>query len=201
VQTFSDLPGNRRVQMSWMQGGKYPDMPFNQQMSCPYEFTLRKHGFGSYKLFALPVKEIESLRGAARSWKNLELKPGDNPLAGITGDLWDISAEIEPGTAKQVGFKVRGRTVAYNVKPRAMENTLSSEHLNAQLPMKAGRIKIRILVDRTSLEVFGNDGEAVIPACFLPDESAPSLELFAAGGTAKLALLEIYPMRSAWRVS
>ncbi len=192
VQTFSDLPANRRVQISWMSGGKYPGMPFNQQMSFPYELTLRKYGHSSYRLFALPVKEIESLRDTPHTWTNLEVKPGENPLAALSGDLWDISAEIEPAGAKEVGFKVRGRTVAYK------EKTLSSANLSTQMGLNKGRIRIRMLVDRTSLEVFGNDGEVVIPTCFLPEDSNKTLELYATGGTAKIVSLAVYPMRSAW---
>jgi sucrose-6-phosphate hydrolase SacC (GH32 family) len=199
VQTFSDLPGNRRVQMSWMSGGKYPGMPFNQQMSCPYELKLLKFGFRSYRIFALPVREIEALRGTPRRWKDLALKPGENPLAGISGDLWDIAAEIELGSGTEAGFKVRGRTIAYTVKENPRENSLSSGTLSAPMGMKAGRVKIRILVDRTSIETFGNDGEVAIPTCFLPGDSNPTLELFASNGAAKLISLDIYPMHSAWR--
>jgi sucrose-6-phosphate hydrolase SacC (GH32 family) len=200
VQTFSDLPANRRVQMSWMSGGKYPGMPFNQQMSCPYEFKLRKYAYNSYRIFALPIKEIEALRGTPRSWKDLVVKPGGNPLAGMSGDLWDVGAEIELGTAKEVGFKVRGRTVAYTVKENARANSLSSANLIAQMGLKGGRIKMRILVDRTTVETFGNDGEVVIPTCFLPEDNNKSLELFATNGTAKVMSLDIYPMRSTWHV-
>ena len=43
AQTWSDVPADdgRRLQISWMRGGKYPAMPFNQQMSFPVELTLR----------------------------------------------------------------------------------------------------------------------------------------------------------------
>ena len=39
AQTFSDIPpaDGRRIQIAWMSGGKYPGMPFNQQMSIPVE--------------------------------------------------------------------------------------------------------------------------------------------------------------------
>ncbi len=198
AQTFSDLANQRRVQMSWMSGGIYPGMPFNQQMSCPYEFKLRKYQYGSYRIFALPIKEIETLRGTPHSWNNLELKPDDNPLAQLTGDLWDISAEIELGTAKEVGFKLRGHTVAYTVKDKPSENTLRSANLSAAMLPKDGKIKLRILLDRTSVETFGNDGEIVIPTCFLPAEDDQRLELFATGGNAKIISLNVYPMRSAW---
>jgi sucrose-6-phosphate hydrolase SacC (GH32 family) len=202
VQTFSDLPNQRRVQMSWMNGGRYPGMPFNQQMSCPYEFKLRKYGYDGYRLFALPIKEIETLRGTPHSWKNITLKPGaGNLLAALTGDLWDISAEIEPSTASEIAFKVGGRTIAYAAKEKGSDNTLRSAQLVASLPLRDGKVKLRILVDRTTVETFGNDGETVIPTCFLPDENDRGLELYATGGTAKIVSLDVYPMRSIWRRS
>ena len=82
VQTYSGLPNGRRVQVSWMKGGVYPHMPFNQQMSFPYELKLRRFGL-TLKLCALPVREIESLSEAPRSWSDLEVKPGNNPLLGL----------------------------------------------------------------------------------------------------------------------
>jgi sucrose-6-phosphate hydrolase SacC (GH32 family) len=181
-----------------MNDGKYPGMPFNQQMSCPYEFKLRKYGYGSYRIFALPIKEMEKLRGTSHAWKNLELKPGDNPLAGLTGDLWDICAEIELGAAKEIGFKLRGHIVSYSVSEKPSDNTLRSEQLSAVMPPKDGKIKLRILVDRTTVELFGNDGEVVIPTCFLPEENNQYLELFANGGNAKIASLDVYPLHSIW---
>ena len=180
VQTYSDLPNRRRVQVSWMKGGEYPGMPFNQQMSLPYEFKLRRQGVSSFRIFALPVKEIEALWDQPRIWSDIELKPGDNPLAGLSGDLWDIEAEVEPAAATEVGFRVRGRTIAYNAKEK--EKKLSSANLSTGMGMKDGRIKLRILVDRASVEVFGNDGEIVIPSCFVPDPGNRELAMYATGG-------------------
>ena len=43
AQTFNDIPAadGRRIQIAWMNGGQYPGMPFNQQMSFPVSLTLR----------------------------------------------------------------------------------------------------------------------------------------------------------------
>ena len=43
AQTYSDIPRSdgQRIQIAWMNGGQYPGMPFNQQMSLPGELTLR----------------------------------------------------------------------------------------------------------------------------------------------------------------
>jgi len=194
VQTYSGLPGARRVQVAWMAGGEYPDMPFNQQMSFPYELNLRRFGL-SLKLCALPVREIASLHEFDQSWKDVQVMPGDNPLAALAGELWDIDAEIAPGSATDFGFLIRGWSVIYRVK----EKRLSNGDAAADMSPRDDRIRIRILVDRTSVEVFGNDGEVVIPCCFLPREMDQSLEMFAHGGAARIAAMSIYKLKPIWR--
>lgn len=194
VQTYSGLPGARRVQVGWMAGGEYPDMPFNQQMSFPYELTLRRFGL-SLKLCALPVPEIASLRETTRPWSDVQLTPGNNPLVGLSGELLDIDAEIAPGSATEVGFRLRGRPVIYQVK----EKRLSNGDAAADMSPRDDRIKLRILVDRTSIEVFGNDGEVVIPCCFLPAPTDQSLELFAHGGAAQVVSMNVHHLKSIWR--
>src|SRR4029434_804646 len=43
TMTFDGVPreDGRRIQLAWMRGGVYPDMPFNQQLTFPCELTLR----------------------------------------------------------------------------------------------------------------------------------------------------------------
>jgi len=193
VQTYSGLPLTRRVQVGWMRGGKYPGMPFNQQMSFPYRLRLRRSGLG-LKLFALPVDQIESLRETSHTWNDVQLKAGQNPLAALAGDLWDIDAEIAPDSSTEVGFLIRGRPVVYRVKQKQLLNGDAV----AGMSQKDGRVRIRILVDRTSVEVFGNDGEVVMPCCFLPDAANRSLKMFAHGGTAQIVSMRVFKLRSIW---
>jgi fructan beta-fructosidase len=117
VQTFSDIPGadGRRIQIAWMRDGKYPDMPFNQQMSFPAVLTLHNTPDGP-RLFRNPVREIELLHGAEHHWTDADLKPGSNLLAGVSGELFDIQADIEINDAAQVGLTVRNETINYDVK-------------------------------------------------------------------------------------
>ena len=72
VQTYSDLlpADGRRIQIAWMNGGSYPGMPFNQQMSFPCAMTLRRTPDG-LRLYRWPVKEIRSLYAAEHSFRNL----------------------------------------------------------------------------------------------------------------------------------
>jgi len=49
-----ETPQNKRVQIGWMNGGKYPGMPFNQQQSFPCELTLRTTPAG-LRLHMVPI--------------------------------------------------------------------------------------------------------------------------------------------------
>jgi fructan beta-fructosidase len=198
VQTYSDIPASdgRRIQLAWMAKGVYPDMPFNQQMNFPTTLTLRRTPDG-VRLYREPIREIETLRADRHTWANLPLRPGENPLAGLAGDLYDLCAEIELGEAAEVGLRLRGAAISYDV-PAA---TLTCLGCTAPLaPVAArGQIKLRILLDRTTIEVFGNDGAVVMSSCFVPEPGNRALEICAAGGAARLLTLEVCELRSAWR--
>ncbi len=193
VQTYSDLPGDRRVQVAWMTGGKYPGMPFNQQMSFPCELTLHDTAEG-LRVYRWPVVEIRSLYGRRKTWSHVDLAPGESNLPGLTGDLWDIEAEIECGSAAAVGFTVSGQRVRYSV-PDAMVTCLGR---SASLRQERGRIRLRLLVDRTSIELFGNGGALSMTSCFLAPNGDFRLGMFAEGGSATITSLRMTPLRSAW---
>ena len=53
-------------------------------------------------------------------------------------------------------------------------------------------------MDRTSLEVFASDGRVSMTSCFLPKAEERSLEVYAAGGAARIVSLKVYELRPAW---
>ena len=71
-----------------MAGGQYPNMPFNQQLSFPVTLTLRTFPEG-VRLCTWPVKEIDRLHDKHHHWAGT-LKPGQNPLADVQGELFDV---------------------------------------------------------------------------------------------------------------
>ena len=196
AQTWDNIPASdgRRLQIAWMNGGKYPDMPFNQQMCFPRELTLRTTPNG-IRLFINPIREIGNVHAAKHSWANAPLKPGENLLDGVAGDLFHIRAEIALGKATTaVGFTLRGEKVHYDVKARK----LTCLGKTAPLAPIDGRIRLQILLDRTSIEVYGNDGIVSMPTCFLPDLSNTALGVYAEGGGAKAISLDVWKLKSAW---
>src|SRR5690606_27387661 len=94
TQTWSNIPeeDGRVIQIAWMRGGNFPDMPFNGQMSFPSELSLTKFDFG-YKVTRKPVSEIELLHGKQYSWENKKLIPGinQNLVKKIKGDCLHIT--------------------------------------------------------------------------------------------------------------
>lgn len=219
AQTYSDIPAadGRRIQIAWMAGGKYPGMPFNQQMSTPATLTLKTFPEG-VRLCTLPIREIETLRGKHTPWKGT-LQPGGTLTSGAVGKLFDIELRVEPGTATAVTLNVRGTPIEYNVK----EKTLSCLGKSAKVDLASGVLALRVLVDRSSIEIFAADGRVNMAYCFLPPAEnksvatpgkssgeitvsngpkssvvdAGNLTLSAQGGEAK-ASMDVWELKSTW---
>lgn len=193
AQTFSNAPHGRRIQIGWGRGITFPEMPFNQQMTFPVRLTLRTTKDG-VRMFAEPVREIALLHGNNRTWKNELLQPGDNPLEGISGDLFDVRAEIEFGTALAVEFVVRGVPVVYDVR----HHELRCENVKAPLDPENGTVRLQILVDRGSIEVFGNQGRVAMSVGVIPSDDHRSLSVVSQGGPARIRSLTVHELQSAW---
>jgi len=197
AQTYSDIPKSdgRRIQISWMAKGKFPDMPFNQQMSIPCELTLRTFGEG-IRLCRVPVREIEKLRESVSFLrkKNTTLHPGEKLLSTISAELFEMQSEIELSTASELVFNLRGNPLIYNVK----DKMLSCKGKKVKLTPIDGVIKLHILVDRTSIEVFPNYGQVTMHLCFPLDTNNTSVNVSARGGQAKIRSMRVWKLKSTW---
>ncbi|HYE05286.1 MAG TPA: glycoside hydrolase family 32 protein [Planctomycetota bacterium] len=192
AQTWSDAPDGRRTQISWMRGGTYPWMPFNQQLSFPVDLTLRSTPEGP-RLYRWPVREIGSLvarrtalDGATLSGRPLYPEPGDG--------LYDLEIEIDVGSATALHLRIHGRELRYQVA----EGTLTLLERTARVPTEDGRLRLRLLIDRTSIEWFADGGRHSASFCFLADGCDEPLAVWSTGGDARIVRGEIRHLRSAW---
>lgn len=194
-QTFNNVPpeDGRRIQIAWGRIG-HKSMPFNQMMDFPVELTLHTTDEG-IRMFAVPVREIALLHDKEHAWQGKPIRPGENLLKGITGDLFHIRAEFEPGDAEQFGFVIRGTPVTYDVK----EAQLSCLKNKAPLKTKDGKIRLELLVDRMSVEIYGNDGRVYMPMGVISPDDNKTIEVFAKGGPARATSLTVWELKSAWR--
>ena len=195
AQTWSDIPESdgRRLQIAWMSGGKYPGMPFSQQMGFPCELTLSTTPEG-VRLYRRPIREIENIHQKEYSWSHRKLEPGGNLLSQIRGELFHIVTEVQPGNAAEFGFALRGERIRYDV---AM-STLSCLGKSVSLGTIQSTIKLEVLLDRTSLEIFGNEGRITVSFCFLPNPSNTDLEIYCCGGEIEIVSLRVYELHSIW---
>lgn len=183
----NDTGDGRRIQTAWMRGADFVDMPFSQTISFPCELTLRKTPDG-LRVFRKPIKEIALLHREASTWTNKELRKDQVLRLTPSGQLFHIEAEVTIPQGSKLVFMVRGMPVVLT------SATIESGHRPADV--QGGVRKVELLVDRTSVEAFVNDGEVSSTRYALPRGSGVSVK--AEGGAATLHSIKVHPLKSAW---
>lgn len=200
TMSFQNMPklDPRRVQLAWMRGwDDYPkNMPFNQQVTFPCELTLRRLPQGLV-LCRYPIGEIQTLYNEKYELEHITVESGENPLAHLRGELFDIDVviDISQSTCSEIALDVNGNIVNYDLNRKV----LSSVGSEVQLEPKDGMVEIRILVDRLSIETFGNGGEASITNIAYQKRREIPLKLSAVDGQARIVDLTVAGLESMWR--
>ena len=169
-------------------------MPFNGQMSFPCELTLHTTPDGP-RVYHYPVKEIEKLRaGEPKSWRDIALPADAGASISATAELADIDADIDLASAGGLKFVLRGEPVHYSCN----DHRLSCLGRSVVVEPIDRHLRLRILVDRTTLEIYANDGRKSLTSCFLADPTNTSLTFAAEGSDAKIGSLNVHVLHSAW---
>jgi len=160
-QTFNNIPkeDGRRIQIAWGLN-PLPGMPFNQQMLFPIELTLRTTDDG-HRIFSQPINEIKKIYGKSWDLQETIIEEGQQSILDENNfeGLYDISFQFEIGSGKRFGLIINNIQITYEVK----EQKLYCQERYAPLKGMEGTIKFRILIDRTTLEIFANDGQVYMP--------------------------------------
>lgn len=157
-----------------------------------------------------PVKELEVLRGRPKSWKDLTLTDSTSqPLKGVTGDSCELELEIKVGDSHRCGLKVRAspngeeETLLYydaEKKELVFDSTRSGQDgrkavERAPFALKTGEsLKLRVFVDKSVVEVFANDRQAIGRRVYPTRADGLGLALFAKGGTATVKAVRAWDM-------
>ncbi len=189
TQSWGDVTGQpgRRVQIAWMAEGRYPDMPFNQQMTFPRDFKLVTTPAGP-RLFRLPVPEISKLHLVPSITTNHDLSGSTVLPLNKGGDLYHLNLKLEMHAGASLKLHCFGLDVL--LSPDQVE-------LNGRKAIVATGVKeLEVLVDRTSVEVFVNGGAESLSSCFLPTDATFNL-INVSGGT-HISELIVWPLKSSW---
>ncbi len=177
----------RRIQAAWMRGADFVDMPFSQMISFPCELTLRSTP-GGLRLFRKPVRELASLHASTNQWTNRHLNRDQVLRLAPAGQLFHVEAEVSIPEGARLVFNLRGALVVLTAK------TVESGHPPAAVQDAVKRVEL--LVDRTSVEAFVNDGEISSTRYVLPKSSGLSAK--AEGGAVDIHSITVQPLKSAW---
>ena len=162
------------------------------QMSLPRELSIEEG-----RLYQRPVRELEKLRSGEVCYENVVFE-GLTRLEGISGRRIDMELTIHTkkgaGTLRKFAVRFAQDDVCHTaVSFRPHESLLKIDrkfsgsrrayiHQRRSLVhVKEGDLKLRIIRDRFSAEVFVNDGEQVLTITFYTDQSADGISFFADG--------------------
>ncbi|MFS0637926.1 glycoside hydrolase family 32 protein [Mesobacillus foraminis] len=209
VQTLKDDKG-RRIAIGWMDMWE-SNMPTKEDGWCgaltlPRELTLNK----SNKVLMNPVDELTLLRETEHKVCGNQSISG-NYLAKTNQDLIEIKVEFDltKTTAKAVGFKIRGlnqeetilrypineqKLVLDCMKHGKMEDGIRRTALEA-----GDRLSLRVFVDRSSIEIFANEGQATMTSRIYPQEERLGIELFAEDGDAQVSEFMYWSLKDIWK--
>lgn len=195
AQTFNDIAPSdgRRIEIGWLRSGR-EGMPFNQMMAFPTSLSLRKTAAG-IQLCKEPVWELSTLHADGQTWQSETLSAGRDLLENVSGELLHLELDLVPQDAQEIRLTVRGVTLIYNVATA----TLHAGDVSAPLPLEEGAIHLEVLVDKLSVEVFGNFGAVYMPLAMAPDPKNEALSLTVDSGAATLRTMAVHRLHSAWK--
>ncbi|MCS7018105.1 MAG: glycoside hydrolase family 32 protein [Cytophagales bacterium] len=208
--TFNHIPNERRVLLGWLSNWAYanqvPTHPWRNGMAIPRMLYLRKEPDG-YRLLQQPIETVNHLAKSATRHLNVELQRVGEFVVGNQekgGDLYDLEATFEFANDAVFGFKIfksatEETTIRYdaarkmlyldrsksgNVSFSPQFTTLDSVAIDTQ----GGNLKLRVLFDRNTVEVFAQDGRYTMSNVVFPSEKSRGVVVFAekSKGLAKL---------------
>lgn len=218
--TFEDGQANdkyvKRYAFAWMNNWAYvhntPTMKegFNGMDSVTREIQLKSGDNDSYYLASQPTKALDQLNDSEKAYDNVEVD-GDKSL-DVKDDVYQLETDISWNQLDNVGLRLReseDRERHVDVGINAKDNTSylnrsytnhpddKKEYVESKAPFVASKrnVHLKILVDRTSVEVFVDDGKTVHSNLIYPRFEDQNISLFTEGGKAEFSNLKIKHMK------
>lgn len=210
AQTWSDEPSGRRVLAAWLSNWRYarqtPPLPARGMLTLPRELSLIETADGP-RLVQKPISELATFHETLLDQVNFTLQPGQNLLEGIRGTALDLELEVLPSTPRFGLRLLAGRdectllTVDFPSRRICIDRSRSGRidfhpdfaaaH-SAPLPNFGETLRLRIVLDSNSLEVFAVDGQTTITELIFPSPESTGLELFTESGNLRIQNLRIH---------
>lgn len=182
-------PDGRRIMVAWMQSWDSNIRPVEQKwssmMTLPRELRIEQG-----KMLQSPVREIEKYHRNPVCYDNEEIS-GICQLPGISGRVLDMTVEISEGDYRE--FTIRfaqdqhfHTSLTYLKEKNMLEvdrtysgmvrDTIAFRRVKVKNPKEG--LKIRLILDKYSAEIFVNDGEQVLSITFYTPLEAEAISFF-----------------------
>ncbi len=219
--SFSDAPDGRRTVLGWMSNWQYaaevPTMQFRSANTLPRDLSLFTAPDGQIYLASAPSPEVDTLRGRlvrSAGKTSLSERPREYRLPQANDGICEIVAELAPKAGSAVtmtlsnvqGNKVvltydeKARTLSFDRRESGITDFSQDFPAVTVAPVigSDAKLSLRIFVDRSSIEVFGNDGRLVMTNLVFPESPYTTLSVSSAGKAAmqSLAIYSLTPAAS-----
>ena len=217
--SYKNLPVIKSpISIGWVNNWNYandiPTTPWKSAMSLPRKLSVKKIN-NEWILIQQPVDTVKSLREKliARvknepisGTKNLRVKtqqcevellvqPSPNSISGIriaAGNGHELEIGYNAGTKTLYIDRSKTATQSFNI------NFEKQNRYETRVELTNGILQLSVYFDQSLVEVFANQGEAVLTAQLFPDEKDNDLQLFCNPGSAKIISLKAWQLHSVW---
>ena len=217
--SWSDAPDGRRTAIGWMSNWQYaaevPTMQFRSANTLPREIGLFRTDDGQTYSSSNPSPETETLRqrpAVAHKSFNVSAKSRTIQLPMANDGVCEILLDIDPRKASAVNLTLANKngdkvTMTYDIAKStfSMDRTESGiVDFSQEFPAvtvaptfnNGGELHLRLFIDRSSIEAFGNGGKFAMTNLVFPTSPYSSMEISATGGKARIKDCTIYPLKA-----
>lgn len=213
--SWSDVPDEdgRRLYLGWMSNWRYanqtPTDGWRGAMTIVRELTLETVG-GIETLMQRPARELEAARVPVLELGDVTLQELREALAPLRLDSFELDVRAEAG--RSFGFRLRegedcGTPVGFDAETGELyidrkksgecgfHADFAGRHAAPVNPAQAdtgSQMRLRLFVDRSSVEVFEGDGRLVMTDLIFPKHGADRLSVFAADENLTFRSVGIY---------
>ena len=150
------------------------------------------------KICQRPVEEIKLLRKNETKYENVLINNKQIKLGGIYGDCFELLCDFSWENVLKFGVKLRcdeegeEETLLYYsteeekiVFDRCKSGSSKTGVRKCRIE-NCGKLTIRLFMDKSSVEIFVNDGEETFSSRIYPKEESKNIVFYAEGGIVKV---------------
>ncbi|MDX1544138.1 MAG: glycoside hydrolase family 32 protein [Christiangramia sp.] len=217
--TWANIPeeNGRKLFMGWMSNWQYaqevPTETWRSAMTVARELKLEKNA-GSYIITSVPAKELQNYRSINYKDDNVKIEGDTKIIDSSKIDLASAEIRFNISDLKQTNYKFRlsnsqgdelvfgydhEKKQFYLDRSKAGKTDFSENFVNkistAPRLSDAGDLTGIIILDKTSIELFFDEGKTVMTEIFFPKYPWEQLSVSAEAGEFTLDHIEAYQLK------